>query len=70
MECFGQHEGARQPANLGDGNGYKDERVSGRTFSDSANSQVVFVQEVLREHFNIPFLGTCLQSLVGGNHLR
>lgn len=52
MECFGQHQGARQPANLGDGNGAKDER------------------EVLREHFNIPVLGTCLQSLTGGNHMR
>ncbi|KAF6761248.1 hypothetical protein DFP72DRAFT_988020 [Ephemerocybe angulata] len=52
VECFGQHQGARQPANLGDGNGPRDER------------------EVLREHFGIPGLGTCLESLVGGNHLR
>lgn len=27
-------------------------------------------REVLREHFNIPILGTCLESLIGGNHLR
>ncbi|KAF8160726.1 hypothetical protein B0H34DRAFT_653704 [Crassisporium funariophilum] len=27
-------------------------------------------REVLREHFNIPFFGTCLESLIGGNHLR
>ncbi|KAJ2931546.1 hypothetical protein H1R20_g5638, partial [Candolleomyces eurysporus] len=52
IECFGQHQGDPQPANLGDGNGWKGER------------------EVLREHFGIPGLGTCIQSLIGGNHLR
>jgi len=51
-ECFGKHQGAPQPADLGDGNGPKGER------------------EVLREHFGIPVLGTCLESLAGGNHLR
>ncbi|TFK17144.1 hypothetical protein FA15DRAFT_676274 [Coprinopsis marcescibilis] len=52
MECFGQHRGDPQPANLGDGNGWRGER------------------EVLRQHFAIPLLGTCLQSLTGGNHFR
>ncbi|KAF8070459.1 hypothetical protein FPV67DRAFT_1668312 [Lyophyllum atratum] len=51
-ECLGLHKGDRQPANLGDGHGWIDER------------------EVLRQHFYIPILGTCLESLMGGNHLR
>ncbi|KAF9462426.1 hypothetical protein BDZ94DRAFT_728028 [Collybia nuda] len=51
-ECFGQHSGGKQQANLGDGHGWVDER------------------EVLREHFNVPVLGTCFESLLGGNHLR
>ncbi|KAF9527281.1 hypothetical protein CPB83DRAFT_768758 [Crepidotus variabilis] len=52
IECFGQHRGDPQKANLGDGHGYSNEI------------------EVLREHFSIPVLGTCLESLKGGNHLR
>ncbi|GLB37420.1 hypothetical protein LshimejAT787_0404710 [Lyophyllum shimeji] len=51
-ECLGLHKGDKQPANLGDGNGWVDER------------------EVLRQHYHIPILGTCLETLVGGNHLR
>ncbi|KAF8894847.1 hypothetical protein BD779DRAFT_1435196 [Infundibulicybe gibba] len=27
-------------------------------------------REVLRQHYQIPVLGTCLESLLGGNHLR
>lgn len=27
-------------------------------------------REVLREHYSIPIFGTCLESLIGGNHLR
>ncbi|KAF9010596.1 hypothetical protein BDQ17DRAFT_1397274 [Cyathus striatus] len=27
-------------------------------------------EKVLREHFSIPLYGTCLESLIGGNHLR
>jgi len=27
-------------------------------------------REVLREHFGLPVVGTCLESLIGGNHLR
>lgn len=27
-------------------------------------------REVLREHYSLPIIGTCLESLIGGNHLR
>lgn len=51
-ECLGLHKGTAEPANLGDGNGWVNER------------------EVIREHYNIPIVGTCIESLVGGNHFR
>lgn len=54
FECLGQHGGGFFTADLGGGTGVENE-----------------VKE-LREDFGIPFLGlgTCLESLVGGNHLR
>jgi len=51
-ECLGQHLGAPQSANLGDGNGFVNQTVE------------------LREDYNDSILGTCLESLIGGNHLR
>ncbi|KAG5342667.1 hypothetical protein C0989_010635 [Termitomyces sp. Mn162] len=27
-------------------------------------------REVLRQHYQLPFLGTCIESLIGGNHFR
>ena len=54
QECLGQHGGGLFTGNLGDGAGDQNQ-----------------VKE-LREAFGVTFLGlgTCLQSLVGGNHLR
>lgn len=54
IECLGQHGGGLFTANLGDGAGVQNQ-----------------VKE-LREAFGVPFLGlgTCLESLVGGNHIR
>ncbi|KAF8169852.1 hypothetical protein K438DRAFT_1982980 [Mycena galopus ATCC 62051] len=51
-ECLGLHMGARQPANLGDGNGWVDEIT------------------VLRESYGSASLGTCWETVIGGNHLR
>ncbi|KAF7360111.1 Secreted protein [Mycena venus] len=51
-ECFGLHIGDRQPANLGDGNGWVDEMM------------------VLRESYGSAALGTCWETVIGGNHLR
>ncbi|KAJ7738415.1 hypothetical protein B0H16DRAFT_1325494, partial [Mycena metata] len=51
-ECLGQHEGAPQMANLGDGNGYVNETA------------------VLRWDYGDPSLGTCRETVEGGNHFR
>jgi len=51
-ECFGQHLGGPQSANLGDGNGAVDQTME------------------LRHDFGNTEMGTCLESLIGGNHLR
>ncbi|KAJ7028460.1 hypothetical protein C8F04DRAFT_65306 [Mycena alexandri] len=51
-ECLGQHEGAPQTANLGDGNGYVNETA------------------VLRWDYTDPSLGTCRETVLGGNHFR
>lgn len=34
------------------------------------NYEPCIIQEVIREHYNIPIVGTCIESLVGGNHFR
>ena len=51
-ECFGAHLGAPQTANLGDGNGWKNQTME------------------LRNDFGNPDIGTCWESLLGGNHFR
>lgn len=51
-ECFGIHLGDPQSANLGDGNGPRNQTVE------------------LRQDFGNADVGTCLESLVGGNHFR
>ncbi|KAI0319189.1 hypothetical protein OF83DRAFT_1055467 [Amylostereum chailletii] len=51
-ECFGIHLGDPQQANLGDGNGAKNQTIE------------------LRQDFGNADVGTCLESLVGGNHFR
>jgi len=70
MECFGQHAGGKQQANLGDGHGWVDQRVRCSHSFISFAQHWPPLQEVLREHFGLPVLGTCLESLIGGNHLR
>ncbi|KAH9987858.1 hypothetical protein BJV77DRAFT_1173278 [Russula vinacea] len=52
QECFGAHLGAPQTANLGDGNGSKNQTIE------------------LRKDFGNPVIGSCWESLLGGNHLR
>ncbi|CAK5281431.1 unnamed protein product [Mycena citricolor] len=51
-ECLGLHLGGPQTANLGDGDGWRNQTVEYRQDYGDAN------------------LGTCLESLLGGNHLR
>ncbi|TFK34742.1 hypothetical protein BDQ12DRAFT_336518 [Crucibulum laeve] len=51
-ECLGQHSGSDQAANLGDGNGYKNET------------------SVIRWNYGDPQLGSCKETVEGGNHFR
>ncbi|TFK71290.1 hypothetical protein BDN72DRAFT_765242 [Pluteus cervinus] len=51
-ECLGQHSGSDQAANLGDGNGYKNETA------------------VMRWDYGDPQLGTCKETIQGGDHFR
>ncbi|KAK7462293.1 hypothetical protein VKT23_007893 [Stygiomarasmius scandens] len=51
-ECLGQHSGSDQGANLGDGNGAKNETA------------------VIRYDYHDPQLGTCQETINGGNHFR
>lgn len=51
-ECLGQHSGSDQEANLGDGNGFKNETG------------------VIRWAYGDPELGTCKETIQGGNHFR
>jgi len=51
-ECLGQHEGAPQTADLGDGNGFLNETNE------------------LRWDYTDPTLGTCEETVKGGNHFR
>ncbi|RPD62278.1 hypothetical protein L227DRAFT_499009 [Lentinus tigrinus ALCF2SS1-6] len=51
-ECLGQHAGDAQTANLGDGNGTKNETSE------------------LRWDYGDPSLGTCQETIKGGNHFR
>ncbi|EJD50503.1 hypothetical protein AURDEDRAFT_160404 [Auricularia subglabra TFB-10046 SS5] len=51
-ECLGQHLGDHQAANLGDGNGLKNETA------------------VMRFNYDDPYLGTCQETIKGGNHFR
>ncbi|KAG6831765.1 hypothetical protein H0H92_007917 [Tricholoma furcatifolium] len=69
-ECLGLHQGVPEPANLGDGHGWLGERVIICNQTQSFSTKLSQSQEVLREHYQLPFIGTCIESLVGGNHLR
>ncbi|TFY73338.1 hypothetical protein EWM64_g10674 [Hericium alpestre] len=51
-ECLGQHSGNDQGADLGDGNGAKNETA------------------VIRWDYGDPTLGTCQETIEGGNHFR
>ncbi|KIJ96753.1 hypothetical protein K443DRAFT_273066 [Laccaria amethystina LaAM-08-1] len=51
-ECLGQHSGSDQGANLGDGNGSKNET------------------SVVRWNYGDPQLGSCKETVQGGNHFR
>ncbi|KAJ7858687.1 hypothetical protein B0H14DRAFT_2577661 [Mycena olivaceomarginata] len=60
FECLGIHLGDPQSANLGDGNGWVNQTVC-LHYNLSIE---------LRQDFGDDDIGTCLESLVGGNHFR
>ncbi|KAK0552697.1 hypothetical protein OC845_001599 [Tilletia horrida] len=59
VSCLGQTNGSAQLANLGDGRG----NVTQGNDGTGANG-------VLRWNYGDPYLGTCRESVIGGNHLR
>lgn len=68
-ECLGQHEGSHQQANLGDGNGY---RACTIMLFSAMKLTVEPVNEtaVIRWDYGDAVLGTCKESIEGGNHFR
>ena len=82
-ECFGLHIGNPQSANLGDGNGWVNQTVS-FSVSQSAMSismnlprycfmpcSILFCFQVeIRQDYDDSLVGTCIESLIGGNHFR
>ncbi|KAI9443557.1 hypothetical protein H4582DRAFT_2118377 [Lactarius indigo] len=73
-ECLGQHSGSDQAANLGDGHGY---RASTTFFFTSVPYLRLFLYDkkvnetaVMRWDYGDPTLGTCKETVQGGNHFR
>ena len=71
-ECLGQHVGSDQSADLGDGNGYS-ERLFHHLIWYVA-FQHCFISEnetaVIRWDYGDPSVGTCKETIQGGNHFR
>ncbi|KAE8194946.1 hypothetical protein A4X06_0g5643 [Tilletia controversa] len=59
VSCLGQTNGSSQLANLGDGKGNLTQGNDGT--GDNG---------VLRWNYGDPYIGTCKESVIGGNHLR
>ena len=70
-ECLGQHDGAFQAANLGDGNNYGQNllTVFFRSLTDLVMLTVNETSEV-RYNYGDPQLGACRETIQGGDHLR
>lgn len=71
-ECLGQHSGTGQAANLGDGNGYS--TYPQYSHPVTSISRIGISQEnetaVIRWDYGDPELGTCKETIQGGNHFR
>ncbi|KAF5360735.1 hypothetical protein D9756_005104 [Leucocoprinus leucothites] len=72
-ECLGQHSGSDQEANLGDGNGFS-KYFSASLRRDSVSQSLGISPEnetgVIRWAYGDPELGTCKETIQGGNHFR
>lgn len=67
-ECLCIHLGAPQSANLGDGNGFVNQTVKHTSTLES--TLTISLQIELRQDYSNAGIGTCLESLIGGNHFR
>lgn len=70
-ECLGQHAGAPQEANLGDGNGYGQSLpyIFFRCLSHLVLSTVNETSEI-RWNYGDAQLGACKETIQGGDHFR
>ncbi|KAJ7756795.1 hypothetical protein DFH07DRAFT_868178 [Mycena maculata] len=69
-DCLGIHLGGPQAANLGDGNGYVNQtqmEVGLEQISTNLSTSQDYSQ---REDYGNYAIGTCLETLIGGNHYR
>jgi hypothetical protein len=70
-ECLGQHDGADQAANLGDGNGYCTSYAFViRNWLLCSLDYTVNETAVMRWDYGDPEVGTCKETIEGGNHFR
>jgi hypothetical protein len=74
-ECLGQHSGSDQQANLGDGHGYRTSLLPSPSPRFCLISSVFFLFQVnetavIRLDYGDPTLGTCKETILGGNHFR
>lgn len=73
-ECLGQHAGAPQTADLGDGNGSGQSSPRGptRIWLIITNIVLSSVNEtgVIRLNYGDAQLGACKETIQGGNHFR
>lgn len=75
-QCFNWYDsGSQQAANLGDGNEIgkceKDRRSIVKKCELTTRPAISVNQTtILRSNYDDPILGTCAQSLQGGNHFR
>ncbi|KAF8443216.1 hypothetical protein L210DRAFT_3166027 [Boletus edulis BED1] len=69
-ECLGQHSGDNQGANLGDGNGYRMHVLLECHLFCLRVSVLVNQTAVIRWDYGNVQLGTCEETLEGGDHIR
>lgn len=75
-ECLGQHSGSDQQADLGDGRGYRASPTPLLFFPSPFSFQYFFKflkgneTAVMRYNYGDATLGTCKESVLGGNHFR
>lgn len=69
-ECLGQHAGNAQRVDLGDGDGSGTSSLETPLYLMLRSFEPVNETAVLRWNYGDPQLGTCTESIIGGNHFR